>query len=63
VEASSRASSWGLEKVGMTFLGAFGIFTLTNGVCSTIPSLISQDQNALMDLRQQLMVCSERQPC
>lgn len=51
MEASSSASSWGLEKVGMTFLGAFVIFTLTNGVCSTIPSLISQDQNALMDLR------------
>ena len=49
--APRSAPIWLSEKVGTTFLGAFGIFTLTKGVLSIIASETSQDQKALMERR------------
>lgn len=39
------------DKVGMTFLGGLGIFTLAKGFVSMISSETSQDQKALMERR------------
>ena len=47
----SNAWSWGLEKVGIIFLGGLEIFTLVKGLLSTISSERSHDQNALIERR------------
>ncbi len=47
----SNVWSWGLEKVGIIFLGGLGILILVKGLLSTIPSKSSHDQNALIERR------------